>query len=125
MRANSQLYRFLAAMRDRRERLAQLVKDCIPALPGEPILYRGCYVAGTGPDPATGQAFAPGVLRLLIQEQDNVTWTADAMAQDATAMRLARGIKFFLIGVIGLALLVILLLIGWKVFFSAPGEAAN
>jgi hypothetical protein len=125
VRANSQLYRFLAAMRDRRERMAQLVKDCIPALPGEPILYRGCYVAGTGLDPVTGQAFAPGVLRLLIREQDNVTWTADTMAQDATAMRLARAIRILLIGVIGLGVLAILALIGWKVFSSAPGEAAN
>ena len=95
VRANSQLYRFLAAMRDRRERLAQLVKDCLPALPGEPILFRGCYFAGTGPDSVTEQAFAPGVLRRLIEDQDNVTWTSDALLQDASFTRLARGLKFF------------------------------
>jgi hypothetical protein len=123
VRANSQLYRFLGAMRERRERLALLVKDCIPVLSGEPILYRGCYIAGTGPDPATGQAFAPGVLRLLIREQDNVTWTRDAMAQDATATRLARAIKSFFIAIIALGLVLILALIVWKFAAPAPDEA--
>jgi hypothetical protein len=123
--ANSQLFRFLAAMRERRDRLAQLVKDCIPTLPSEPILYRGCYIAGTGLDAVTGQAFAPGVLRLLIREQDNVTWTDDAMAQDATATRTAKAIKFLLIGIVALGMLAILALIGGKIFFPAQDEGAN
>ncbi len=122
VRANSRLFRFLAAMRDRRERLAQLVRDCIPALPGEPILYRGCYIAGTGPA-ATEQAFAAGVLKLLIREQDNVTWTAEAVAQDEDAARWARMLKVFLIGVIALGIVAILTLIGWKLFFTGPDEA--
>jgi hypothetical protein len=122
VRANSRLYRFLAAMRDRRERLAQLVRDCIPALPGEPILYRGCYVAGTGPA-ATEQAFAGGVLKLLIREQDNVTWTAEAVAQDEDAARWARMMKVFLIGVISVGIVVILAVIGWKLFFAGSDEA--
>jgi IcmF-related N-terminal domain len=125
VQANSQLYRFLAAMRERRDRLSQLVKDCIPALPGEPILFRGCYVAGTGLDPATEQAFAPGVLRLLIREQDNVTWTSSALLQDATFSRLARGLKVLLICVIALGLVIILGLIGWRAFFYSPDESAS
>lgn len=115
VRANSQLYRFLAAMRNRRERLSQLVKDCIPTLPGEPILYRGCYLAGTGRDPATEQAFAPGVFMLLIKQQDNVTWTAAALRQDATFTRLSRGLKILLISAVSLGILIILGLIVWRV----------
>jgi hypothetical protein len=108
VRANSQLFRFLATIRDRRDRLAQLVRDCIPVLPDEPILYRGCYLAGTGPDPATDQAFAPGVFILLIKQQDNVTWTESAIRQDAAYSRLSRGLKVFFIFAISLGLLYIL-----------------
>ena len=78
-----------------------------------------------GPIRPPGRRSPPGVLRLLIREQDNVTWTADAMAQDEAAARLARAIKLVLIGVIVLGLLVILVLVGWQFLFSAPGEAAN
>jgi hypothetical protein len=125
VRANSQLYRFLAAMRNRRERLSQLVKDCIPTLPGEPILYRGCYLAGTGRDPATEQAFAPGVFMLLINQQDNVTWTAAALRQDATFTRLSRGLKILLISAVSLGILIILGLIGLRVFSRPPDEIAS
>ncbi|MFO0890563.1 MAG: type VI secretion protein IcmF/TssM N-terminal domain-containing protein [Isosphaeraceae bacterium] len=109
--ANSQLFRFLVASHDRRDRLAQLVTDSIPELPDEPILYRGCYLAGTGPDPATDQAFAPGVLMLLIKQQDSVSWTAAALRQDESFSRLARGLKTFFLLAIGLGVLAILGLI--------------
>ena len=115
-RANSQLFRFLAAMRERRERLAQFVRDCLPVLPHEPIFFLGCYFAGTGVDSATGQAFCPGVLRLLISEQNNVTWTAAALEQDAASLRLARWLRIFLIGCIAAGVLAILARIGWKLF---------
>jgi len=111
MSTNTQLFRFLASMRDRRERLSQLVRECIPTLPDEPILFGGCYLAGTGRDPITEEAFAPGVFMLLIKQQDNVTWTAAAIRQDATFMRLSRGVKIFLISVIILGILIILWLI--------------
>jgi hypothetical protein len=111
VRANSQLFRFLAGIRDRRGRLAQMVRDCIPTLPDQPILYRGCYLAGTGPDPATDQAFAPGVLMLLIKQQDNVTWTDAALRQDAAFLRFSRWLKFFFIFAIGVGLLFILWII--------------
>jgi hypothetical protein len=122
VRANSELYRFLAAMRERRERLSQLMRDSIPSLPEEPILYRGCYLAGTGLDSSSQQAFAPGVLRLLIREQDSVTWTANALRQDATSMRVARTLRAVLILGISLGVLLILGLIAWKVFFASPEE---
>jgi hypothetical protein len=124
VRANSQLFRFLATMRDRRDRLAQLVRDCIPVLPDEPILYRGCYLAGTGPDPSTGQAFAPGVFILLIKQQDNVTWTEAAIGQDAAYSRLSRGLKLFFILAISLGILIILGIFGSKAIFRRSEETA-
>jgi hypothetical protein len=125
VRANSQLYRFLASMRDRRDRLAQLVRDCIPAVPGEPLLYRGCYLAGTGTDPATGQAFAPGIPILLIKQQDNVTWTDAALRQDAAFSRWSRRLKLLFIFGIGLGVLIILLILslGSRAPFRRPGDA--
>src|SRR5262249_24461326 len=121
VRANSQLFRFLASMRGRRDRLAQLVRDCIPALPDEPVLYRGCYLAGTGTDPSTDQAFAPGVLMLLIKQQDNVTWTDAALGQDAAFSQMSRWLKRSLIVAIGVGVLIILWIIGAKAL-SHPSE---
>jgi type VI protein secretion system component VasK len=117
VRANTQLFRLQAAMRKRRDRLSQLVRDSIPALPGEPMLYRGCYLAGTGQDPATEQAFAPGVFMLLIKQQDNVTWTAAALRKDAARARLARGLKILLISLISLWILFVLGMVGSRMFF--------
>jgi len=113
VRTNSQLYRFLSKMRDRQERIARLVRDSIPALPREPILFGGCYFAGTGIDAVTEQAFASGVLLRLIQDQDNVTWTSDALLEDARFLRLARGLKVALLVVIGLGVAAIVGLTGW------------
>ena len=125
LRANSQLCRFLTAMRNRRERFSQLVKDSIPSMPDEPILYRGCYLAGTGPDPATQQAFAPGIFMLQIKQQDNVTWTEAALRQDAAFLRLARGLKLLLIAFLGLWILLILGVLGWRLLFHPQDEAAS
>jgi hypothetical protein len=118
IRANSQLYRFLAQIRERQESLARLVRDCVPDRPaGEPIMFGGCYFAGTGDDSATEQAFASGVLKRLIQDQDNVTWTSSAMDEDAAYLRLARGLKAFLISLVGLGIATILGLIGYEAWF--------
>ncbi len=117
-RANSGLFRFLVAMRDRRERVAQMVKESIPELTGEPILYRGCYLAGTGSDSATEQAFAPGVLMLLIKQQDSVTWTEDALRQDRNFSRLAGGLKTFFLLAIGSGVLAIIGLIVYRVLLK-------
>jgi hypothetical protein len=120
--ANSQLFRFLAAMRERRERLAQFVRDCLPVLPDEPILFRGCYFAGTGLDASTAHAFCPGVLRLLLSDQNRVTWTSAAREQDAALLRLARWLRIVLIGCIAAGVLAILALIGWKLLASGGDE---
>jgi type VI protein secretion system component VasK len=119
MRTNANLYRFMMEVRDRRNRLASLVRDCIPTDSDEPLLFGGCYFAGTGEDTATGQAFSPGVLKRLIEEQDNVTWTAHALEQDASSQRLSRLIKTCLIVYITLGTLTSLGLVAWKVLFSS------
>lgn len=124
-RANSQLFRFLAAMRDRRERLSQFVRDCLPYLAGEPILFRGCYFAGTGRDSMTGQAFAPGVFRLMIDEQERVTWTSRALLQDAAYLRLARWLKIGFICAIGLGIVAVFGRIVWWWLSHRPEPPAS
>ena len=91
LRSNSQLFRFLHGIVERGERMARLIKDCIPTLRGEPVMFGGCYFAGTGRDAATEQAFASGVLmRMIKEDQDSVTWTEEALDQDAAAARAGR-----------------------------------
>ena len=111
LKGNQQLFRFLGRIRERCGRLARLVRQCLPNLPGDPLMFGGCYFAGTGDEPAVEQAFASGVLMRLIQEQDNVTWTGDAMQEDASFLRAARTAKVVLGLVIGLLLLAILVLV--------------
>jgi hypothetical protein len=124
LRANSQLYRFLLKMRERQERMAVLVKESIPAVPREPILFGGCYFAGTGVNTANGQAFASGVLTRLIQDQDNVTWTANAMQEDSSLLRLANGLKIAFLCLIGLGVLAILSLIGYRLLYHPAADSA-
>jgi hypothetical protein len=114
LKANSQLYRFLSKIRERHEPTARLVKDSIPAVAGEPILFGGCYFAGTGINSSTGQAFASGVLRRMIDDQDNVTWTSNAMNEDTSFQRLASGLKIAFLSIIVLGILSILVAIGWR-----------
>jgi hypothetical protein len=123
LQANSQLYRFLLEMRDRQERVARLVKESIPALPSEPILFRGCYFAGTGVSAGNGQAFASGILTRLIKAQDNVTWTRDALDDDASLLRLAQGMRIFFLGMIGLGLLAIMVLVGLRLYARWTAES--
>jgi hypothetical protein len=123
MRANSQLYYFLMKMRDRREWIGRVVKDSIPTLSGEPVLFGGCYFAGTGIDAVTGQAFASGVFNRLIQDQDHVAWTSNAVRQDRSLLRLARGFKIAFLGMIVLGALAILVVVArWWFFRSSDHD---
>lgn len=114
LKANSQLYRFLSKIRERQVTTARLVKDSIPAVHGEPILFGGCYFAGTGVNSGNGQAFASGVLRRMIDEQDHVTWTSNALDSDASMLRLASALKFAFLFIVALGILSILAVIGWR-----------
>ncbi len=106
LRANSHLFQFLHGMIERGERMARLVRDCIPNLRGEPLMFGGCYFAGTGHDPATEQAFASGVLmRLIKEDQDSVTWTSEALDQDASAAQLTNRARMAFIVIITLGVL--------------------
>jgi hypothetical protein len=48
-----------------------------------PLLFGGCYLAGTGSDPEREQAFVRGLLVRLDKEQNNVYWTQATLAEEA------------------------------------------
>lgn len=119
MRANARLFHFMDAMRKRHERLPQLVKDCIPALPEEPMLFGGCYFCGNG-DNANSQAFTPGVLSRMVQDQDMVSWTEQYVGEDIASLRLARYCKTILTMFIGLGIVLAIVLV---VMLVVSGQA--
>lgn len=117
-RDNARLFRFLAEVRDRHRRLARLHAR---ALPREGVsMFGGCYVAGTRRDPEAGPAFVRGVFQRLAKEQEEVSWTRQALADDDRQARLAGA------GTIAVALVVALSLaaggIGLYGILSNPAE---
>jgi hypothetical protein len=86
---NARLVQLLGELRDRREPLARALTRGFPPDRGVPPLLGGCYLAATGAD-AHDQAFAAGVFRQLIENQNNVAWTADAVAEERDYDRLRR-----------------------------------
>jgi hypothetical protein len=90
VRRNSQLYRFLGAMRGGQKRLTELVLQGLSSKPDGPPLLGGCYLAATGRDPAQDQAFVAGVFQRLLDSIKYVSWTEKAVVEDAAYHRLTR-----------------------------------
>jgi IcmF-related N-terminal domain len=106
LHSNIELFRFQNDVIERGEKMARLIKDCIPVLRSEPLMFGGCYFAGTGHDPATQHAFASGVfMRMIKEDQDSVTWIGQALDQDANATWLASRIKLAFLAIITLGVL--------------------
>jgi hypothetical protein len=86
---NRNLYLLLNQVYQRGPRLARIfgrglpgsgqdASDPLDAMP----MFGGCYLAGTGRT-AQEQAFVPAVIQRLFGEQDRVSWTTAALADDA------------------------------------------
>src|SRR5262245_49421626 len=99
---NAGLYYLLGQMQLCERRLSRLLTLAFVPEQRGPLLLDGCYLAGTGRGGRHDQAFVPGVFRRLLECQNAVSWTTDALAADAACRRGAR------IGALGLALLLIL-----------------
>ncbi|MFO0879314.1 MAG: type VI secretion protein IcmF/TssM N-terminal domain-containing protein [Gemmataceae bacterium] len=109
LEANILLYEFLDDCRKRLALLGRLAARGVH-VEGAPAYLGGCYLAGTGADAAREQGFLGGVLRRLIEQQNHVRWTGDALADDEAYHR------FTFVGYILLAIFVVviaLILIAW------------
>lgn len=103
--SNHRLYLLLYEMRRRQNRLAGMLSRACErddhALP----MLGGCYLGCTGRHPVNEQAFVTGVFPLLVDNQNFVSWTREAVAEDALFSR------WTLFGYVGLAGLTVAFLI--------------
>jgi hypothetical protein len=87
VRGNTRLYLLMSEMRERQKRFSRiLTRGLLLDAPG-PLLFGGCYVAGTGADPVKEQGFVAGTFRRLTENQNYVSWTDDALVQEADYRR--------------------------------------
>ncbi len=119
MEANARMFRFLSEVRKRGQALAKLVRGGLPNLPAEPVMFGGCYFAAAGRDQAAGQAFASGVFSRMVRDQDNVTWTAEVLQDDARRLRRMRTLRIALILYLTAATLGIVGYVGWTIWGSS------
>jgi hypothetical protein len=105
---------------ERQRRFSRILTRGLVHKEGEPLLFGGCYLGATGADPANDQAFVPGVLQRLIEEQNNVSWTDQALIDDQNYRRWAQ-IGYIALG--GLAALVVL--IAFIVLMAGGGTSAQ
>ena len=89
---NRNLYLLLREVYTRGPRLARVLARGLGAAgeaTGDPEalpLFGGCYLGGTGRQ-APEQAFVPGVFARLVDGQNTVSWTSQALAEDARYRR--------------------------------------
>lgn len=104
---NRNLYLLMRAVFEQGPRLAELLSRGVPAVGGgrdelaSVPLFGGVYLAATGRD-VKQQAFVQGVFQRVIENQNAVSWSPDALAEDS---RLNRLTMLGYIGVMFLALI--------------------
>ncbi len=84
---NTRLYEFLGAVSARIAGLEHILLRLTKAEAGAGFLIGGCFAGATGPDAERQQAFLPGVFRLLLEHQNSVAWTKDALEEEADYRR--------------------------------------
>ncbi len=90
---NRNLYLLMRAVFERGPRLAELLARGVPPVGGPDELatvpmFGGIYLAATGRD-SKQQAFVEGVFQRVIESQNAVSWSPEALAEDARRTRLA------------------------------------
>ncbi len=88
-RTNAELFQFMHNLRERQRRLGRLLSRGFILEDEDPILFGGCYLAATGTDPRREQAFVAGVFHRLAGEENFVSWTTQARAEEEAYLRWA------------------------------------
>jgi hypothetical protein len=111
-RDNARLFLFFDDLSDRQRRLATILRRALEMEDrSSPLLFGGCYLAGTGTDAAREQAFVAGVFKRLMESESSVYWTEQTLMEEALYLRwIGIGwLVLLLVGAAGLALLVYML----------------
>jgi hypothetical protein len=85
---NCRLYQFLGQVRERQKRFARIVSRALLLESSGPLLFGGCYVGASGSDPSGEQGFVAGTFRRLTENQNYVSWTDQALAEESDYSRL-------------------------------------
>lgn len=83
IRSNARLYELLFQLRQREKHLSRILTRATASESRGPLLFGGVYLAGTGRDVDAEQAFLPGIFRLFLENQNFVSWTSEALNQEA------------------------------------------
>jgi hypothetical protein len=114
VRGNARLFLLADELQGRSRRLATVLARGLAgrASPTTPLLFGGCYLAGTGSDAEREQAFVRGVLDRLMDGQSCVYWSEQTLAEEAQYLR------WLTLGwtILGLFVLVCLALAGYALF---------
>ena len=86
--ANARLWCLTDELFARRGAITRMIGQGLADGIDRPPMLAGAYLAGTGPD-ERDQAFAMGVVQQLIALQNNVGWTAAAIAEEADYARMS------------------------------------
>ncbi len=80
---NAALCRFTSAVRSHEEAASRIFAAAALGPTKSPSRFAGGFLAATGADPDRDQAFVAGLVRLLTEQQNYVTWTPAAKAEDS------------------------------------------
>ena len=103
--ANVRLYRFLSELRERQRRIGRVLTRGVVMPTGGRAMLGACGFAATGRDIVREQGFGAGAFRFLVDNQNHVAWTPEAVEGDAAFRRLTR------LGYLGLVVLVAALVV--------------
>jgi len=87
LEVNYRLLQLLQRAREREKRLGLILTRATEGDPDERMLFWGCYLIAAGQDRDQEQAFVPGVFQKVTQNQHCVSWTQQALADEATYAR--------------------------------------
>ncbi len=104
---NARLLLLLGEMRKRKNLLAFVLSRSLGGVEG--TCFGGCYLMSCGgPGIGFDQAFVPGIFHRLLEEQDFVSWTPEALVTDQKCERLANLVYSVLGAVVVIAMILIL-----------------
>ncbi len=105
---NRQIHRLVDSMRQRREGMSRMLRRAVVAAIGR-VRLRGCFITATGAAGHSRQAFAEGIVPLILDIQNEVQWSPERRRRDRWQHRAAMATY---VAVAGAALLTVTWILG-------------